>query len=419
VKTALAFTFAFLSLCASAQVRLPRSAEGNALQQLAEITGTEAGDDFGLFVAVSGNTLAVGAPAASDVCENCGAVYVYTAVSGDWTNLVQVAILRQSAGQTVPGGFGYPVAISGNTIVAGGIDSTIGQAAAFVYVNPSGNATQTAELTTTVDNGEEIDSIGIDGGTVVVGSTAALAVPHGDGAAFVYVEPTTGWADMTQTAELVSKDVNTAFGGSVGVSGRNVAVGATEVKIGGIEQGAAYLFLEPAAGWSGIRSPNAEFEASNGTRNAEFGRSASVSGDTVAIGAPDEAASPSQGAVYMFTRPPSGWPKIMTETAELTASHAGGGAELGVSVVLKGSTVVAGAPFAHAGQGLVYVFSEPPGGWQSSAQAEEIAASDGSANNDFGFSVSIGGSVIAAGAFGWPAGGNSADGAAYVFGEDQ
>jgi hypothetical protein len=85
VKTALAFTFAFLSLCASAQVRLPRSAEGNALQQLAEITGTEAGDDFGLFVAVSGNTLAVGAPAASDVCENCGAVYVYTAVSGDWT----------------------------------------------------------------------------------------------------------------------------------------------------------------------------------------------------------------------------------------------------------------------------------------------------------------------------------------------
>lgn len=76
------------------------------------------------------------------------------------------------------------------------------------------------------------------------------------------------------------------------------------------------------------------------------------------------------------------------------------------------------APFEHTGQGFVYVFSEPSGGWQNSAQAEQLAASDDSSNDYFGYSVAIGGGVIAAG------GVESLDispgyGSAYVFGQNQ
>ena len=136
------------------------------------------------------------------------------------------------------------VEVQGDTIVVG--DSGPTEAVAYVFVNPSGNATPAAELSTSVVSGGSITGLGIEGGTIVLGMPFALGVPHGEGAAFVYVEPSTGWANMTQTAELLSKDENTFFGWSAAISGRAIVVGATEVTVGRVEQGAAYLFLEPA-----------------------------------------------------------------------------------------------------------------------------------------------------------------------------
>ena len=396
---------------------LASSAFGQTYTQLAELTGTQSGDGFGDSIAISGNTMVVGVPLASDVCENCGAAYVYAMVNGDWANLVQVATLRQSSGQTMLGGFGYPVAISQGTIVVGGYDAQTEQSAAYVYVNPSGNVAQTAELTTSDTDGG-INSIAIDGGTIVFGIADFHGAPYA--AAFVYVEPQTGWADMTQTAELVSKDLDGGdFGVSVAVSGRNIAVGAPAVKIGSVRQGAAYLFEEPGAGWRGIWSPTVKFEASNGTRNAGFGTSVSVSGDTVAVGAPDEAVGSfdNEGAIYIFTRPSSGWSRTMTEIAELTGAKAG--SLLGYSVALSGKTLLAGAPYEDIGAGLADVFREPSDGWQGS-QAILISASDGSEGNYFGRCVSIDGGVLAASAPAWPNGiPLEADGAVYVFGKNQ
>jgi hypothetical protein len=414
VKTIFALTFLLLSLFASGQSRLVGPAGDDTFQQLAEITGTQAGAGFGDSVAVSGNTLVVGAPGAPDnFCDDCGAAYVYSAVNGDWANLTLVATLTPPVSQG-PGGFGYPVVIDGDTIAVGGTLVT------YVYVNPSGNASPAAELTRSTDGA--INSIAIDGGTIVVGVDDFFGAPYA--AAFVYVEPTNGWANMAQTAELVSRRATgDFFGASVGVSGRNIVVGAPTVQIGGVRQGAAYLFVEPVGGWSGIWGPTTTFQSSNGTRNAAFGASVSVSGETVAVGAPDEAAgsADNEGAVYMFTQPSTGWPKTMTETAELTPTAAKAGSELGSSVALNGKTLVAGAPYEHTYQGFVYAFSEPSGGWQDGTQAEQIAAADGAANDYFGYSVSLSGGTITVGAVGWPGTGTilNGDGAAYVFGESQ
>ena len=309
VKIILTLTLLSLSLAAAAQSRLMHTTPNATFQQLSEITGTQGGDDFGYSIAVGGNTLVVGAPFASVACENCGAAYVYTAVNGDWANLTLLATLTPPPGHGVGGGFGSPVAVSGNTIAVGGFDGESQEAAAYVYVNPSGNAVLTAELTTSVETADEVEGIGIGSDTIVLGIPEASVGAHGEGAAFVYVEPNTGWANATETAELLSTDLNTFFGHSVAISGRNIVVGAFEAKVGGVEQGAAYLFVEPAAGWNGSWGPTTTFQASNGTKNAAFGTSVAVSGETVAVGAPDEVvgSSDNEGAVYMFTRPSSGW----------------------------------------------------------------------------------------------------------------
>jgi hypothetical protein len=420
-----AMTLALLCVGASAQGRLG-SPTTDAFQQLAELTGSQ---PFGLFApapAVGGSTLVIGVPGATtpDGCFECGVAYVYTAPDGDWTNLQLTATLTQSNGQSV-GGFGSAVGVSADTIVVGGYDSNSGEGAAYVFISPSGTVTENAELTTSGAPSSEFDSASIDGDTIVAGSPLAQVGSEKElGAAYVYVEPSGGWVDMTQTAELGADDESRScqFGVSVGISGRTVVVGAPAAKAGGLAgRGRAYVYVEPAGGWSGIQGQTTELEPSNGAKNAGFGGSVSVSGGTVAVGAGGEVvgSNQNQGAVYIFSKPLSGWPKTMTQTAELTAARGTAGSEMGLSVAISDRTLIAGAPYVHGEQGVAYVFSEPSGGWQNLAGGEEISASDGAANNLFGLGVAIGGGVLGVSAPYWPDGGLSPEGAVYVFGESQ
>jgi hypothetical protein len=421
MKTILGLTLVLLSLGASAQRRLGRPTV-ETFQQLAELTGTQPLALVSFSVAVSGNTLVIGAPDA-DGFE--GAAYVYTAVNGDWSNLQLTATLTQSSGQATFGAFASAVAISGDTIVVGGYDSTTELGAAYIYISPSGNVTENAELTVS-GVPSALTAIAFDGGTIVAGSPlTSLGNGIEQGAAFVFVEPAGGWVNMTQTAQLAANDESAGaeFGNSVGISGRTVVVGAPRAGVDGLRQrGRAYIFVEPAAGWSGTQGQTTELEPSDGLKEAYFGYSVSASGGNVVVGAPQQTvgANGTQGAVYVYTAPSTGWPKTMTETAELTASSGKAGSELGYSVAISDTTLLAGAPFAHSHYGVVYVFSEATGGWQSGPSGVAISASDGAPNNVFGNAVGVGGGVLAVSAVGWPNGSTTtADGAVYVFGPVQ
>jgi len=107
----------------------------------------------------------------------------------------------------------------------------------------------------------------------------------------------------------------------------------------------------------------------------------------------------------------------MTETAELTGGAFGD--VLGYSVGISGNTVVAGAPRwpAYDRPGAVYLFVEPRSGWKSTSKCNaKLTASDGAANDYFGFSVAISGQTVVSGAYGATISINSQQGAAYVFG---
>jgi len=377
--------------------------------QEAKLTASDgaAGDRFAV-VAIneSGNTVVVGAlDATVGGNSELGAAYVFTESGSVWT---QAAKLSDGAASNY---FGESVSISGETVVVGA--NGYG-AAAYVFTEPASgwaNMTETAKLTAS-DGAMVGVSVSISGNTVVA---------TGGGAAYVFTEPTSGWKNMTQTAKLTASDGATGI--SVSISGNTVVVGAPGATVGGNSgQGAAYEFTEPASGWTDM-TQTAKLTSSDGAASDAFGKSVSISGNTVVVGAEYATTtvtinhkvyyySHGPGAAYMFTEFASGWTD-MTQTAKLTASDGVAGDVFGVSVSISGNTVVVGASLK--GPGAAYVFTEPASGWTAMTETAKLTASDGKAGDYFGVTLSISGNTVVVGALFAPYSNTAGPGAAYVF----
>lgn len=269
--------------------------------------------------------------------------------------------------------------------------------------------------------GEEFGtSAAVSADTLVIGAPAV--VDSNAGAAYVFHRPASGWAHARLVATLTATDIVSGdqFGGGVAVNGRTILVSASHHEVGTNPwQGAVYVFVEPASGWSGTLEPAAELTASDGGVNDYFGwYSVAVSGNTVAVGGVDH----SPGAVYLFVKPPTGWSGVLTQTAELVASAGGdrlGAGQAGISS--DGTTVVAGAGYQTVGsnveQGAVYVFVEPKLGWSGTmTESAELTASGGGSGDQLGIEgVGISGDAVVAGAAYQDVGANADQGAVYVF----
>ena len=255
--------------------------------------------------------------------------------------------------------FGFSVAISGNTIVIGAFDPNIETyGTVYVYVKPDNgwaNMTQVAKLTSS-DNGEGFGtSVAINANTVVVGAanTSNFSTPTATpGAAYVFVRPNSGWQDMTESAKLTASDgqAGDAFGDSVGISGGTIAIGAffaPDVS-GNSFAGKAYAFVRPTGGWTGTIHETAKLTASDSQLLNYMGGAVAIAGPTIVAGAWGH--NNFQGAAYVFSMPPGGWTD-MNQTAELTASDARASSDLGFSAAISGNTVVLGAPGASNQKG--------------------------------------------------------------------
>jgi trimeric autotransporter adhesin len=406
-------------------------------------------DEFGFSVATSGNTVVVGAPYHEANSEPySGAVYVFQMPAAGWASATQTAELTDSTlGGSEELGLSVAISSDGDTIVAGAPAGSeappqqhsngVGTQGTVDVFSSTGNWTSTstpnarltvagAPATESPLGGELGWSVGISGTTIVAGAPYdGSAYPY-TGLAYVFNEPGGGWSGpQTQAAVLTASPLSSAnsgedlFGWSVGISGNAIVVGAP-VYAGASEQaqGAAYVFTGP---WSGTQTETAELLASDPTDNDQLGWSVAVSGNTVVAGAYNHrvGSNPSQGAAYVFAAP---WSATQNQTAELTASDGEAGDELGYTVAVSGSTIVAGARQVEVGsndgQGAAYVFTQPSGGWvNTSAPTAELSASDGDTGDYLGDSVAVSGTTIVAGAPRHDAESSTGDfGAAYVFG---
>ena len=101
------------------------------------------------------------------------------------------------------------------------------------------------------------------------------------------------------------------------------------------------------------------------------------------------------GAVYVYERPAGGW-RTMFERAVLSPSDGRLGDQFGYSVTIHSGDIVVGSPYANIGnnssQGAVYIFRKPPEGWKNAFETEKVSFSVNRANDRFGNSVCSGGS---------------------------
>jgi len=417
----------------------------------------------------------------SSATQNSGAVYVFIRSGSTWTQ--QAYIKASNTG--INDEFGVSVALAGDTLVVGAIgeDSNatgIGgdennndadfSGAVYVFTRSGSTWTQQAYIkASNTDIGDNFGgSVALAGDTLAVGARIERSNATGiggdesnndasvSGAVYVFTRSADTW---TQQAYIKASntDANDSFGSSVTLAGDTLAVGATgedstasgvggnqNINTGvGINSGAVYVFTRSAGTWT----QQAYIKASNTGIFDEFGVSVALAGDTLAVGAEREESDATgiagdennndannSGAVYVFTRSAGTW----AQQAYIKASNTDANDFFGRVVTLNGDTLAVGAAgeFSNAtgiggdesnndtqNSGAVYVFARSAGSWTQQAY---IKASNTGVDDFFGVGVALDDGTLAVGASGEASnatgvGGNQGDGslfragAVYVF----
>lgn len=381
--------------------------------QQAELLPPDANSVFGYSVAIDGNTAVVGAPGET-VNGNLGqgAAYIYVNNGGVWT---QEAVLTAADG-AVGDVFGYAVSVSGNTVAIGAFGQAFNgssqHGAVYVFDGNGGVWTQTAELTDTSITGNAAigQSVSLRGDLLVVGAPVAIVNGQQQGAALVFARNGATW---TEQAELTAVDGQNGdeFGKSVSGDGTNIVVGAPFKTVNSNpSEGMAYVFTNNGGSWSQY----AELIAPDGNVGSSFGYSVSLSGNTAIIGAPNNnGTTPAFGSIYIWQLDFGTW----SNSLEMIASDSTAGNGFGTSVSIDSTTGIfaVGAPAAGynpipSGEAYTYTLSNSFGTQQAILTGSDTAAAD-----HLGDAVAVNGTTMLAGAWGHGADGNS--GAAYVYTE--
>ena len=340
--------------------------EGNKLVQHAKLIASDAtpGDLFGASVGIGGDTIVVGAEMVDGVGRNSGAIYVFQRHGTEWAQQAKLTASDGAAGEE----FGRAVAISGDTIVVGADDAAgeaLDSGAAYVFERRGDRWIQQAKLT--AQDGQEDDEFGhsaaISGDTIVIGAFGAdHAAGANAGAAYVFERREGVWVQQVKlTASDAAEGDN--FGGDrgtfdghsgVAISGNTIVVGAENADAPDRNSGAVYVFQRAGTAWT----EQAKLTASDAAEGDDFAESVAISGDTIVVGADDAAGEDvGTGAAYVFHRRGTTW----TQEAKIVAEDGQDNDKFGTSVAISGDAIVVGAYGDDHGDGRyagsVYVFS--------------------------------------------------------------
>jgi hypothetical protein len=368
-----------------------------------------ASDQFGRVLAVSGDTLVAGAHLDDDAGTSSGSAYVFDASGLNWTQAAKLVATDGASSDN----FGSAVAIDGTTIVVGSPkddDKGSSSGSAYVFERVSGLWVQTAKLVPN-DGGASDQfgfSVGVSGNEIVVGSFNDDDGGSNAGAAYVFTKQGSFWVE---SAKLIPSDPGASdnFGRAVAIANGVVLIGAVNEDQKGTNAGAAYVFAKSGPSW--VQSQ--KLLASDGAASDNFGVSVSIAGDTIAIGAyQDDDKGSSSGSAYVF----EGGPGSFVQTAKLVAPDGAASDWFGFSVDVSGDmdSILVGAyqdDDNGSNSGSAYLFPRITGSFGSSSK---LIASDGIANDNFGFGVTLDvDRVLVGGSLADPAG--SSSGAVWSF----
>jgi len=395
----------------------------------AELTASDATTNpgyLGWSVGAGGSTIAAGAPYASNGMGGRGVVYVFTKpVEKRWHNTTESARLIAPGFDSVNGLLGVSVAVSlSEDVIAVGTYDTYGVGMGiYVFVKPaqgwSGTILPTALLYPSaaprpwIQTGNVGVSVAISAaGDIIVGGAPTYGytqhfhnqefVPASlhRGAAYIFVQPSTGWTGtglqiLNQATVLSAADgsAEDAFGGAVAISANTIVVGASGADSEASGAGAAYLYAKPKNGdWVDRDKFLSKLTVSNARQSDQLGMyvAAANGGGLIAVSSGRGCGQGFLGAAFVYIRPQGGWPAASTQSAELTAQTCGNSG--GAAIAAQSGTVVTGGFISSN----TVSFTEPVGGW--SGTLEPTSRLTATKPCGFGASVGLGSHFAAIGA---------------------
>jgi subtilisin family serine protease len=345
-------------------------------------------DYFGSSLAIDGDVALVGAPGDDDNGGGSGSAYIFQRDgSGNWGEQAKLTASDGASGDN----FGHSVSVAGNVALVGVYrDGDNGTQSGSVYVyshDGSGNWTQQAKLI--ASDGAEYDffgySVSIDGDTALMGAYADD--DKGNLSGSVYIFQRDGSGNWVEQSKLTASDgaANHKFGFNVAIDGDVALVGAIGDDDNGSASGSVYVFQRDGLdNWI----EQSKLTASDGAVLDFFGYSVAVAGNVALVGAyGDDDKGSVSGSAYVYSHDGFGnW----TQQAKLTASDGAADDFFGYSVDIVVNTALIGAYGDDDNgniSGSAYFFQrDGSGNWLEQAK---LIAEDGAINDNFGFSVAL------------------------------
>jgi hypothetical protein len=343
---------------------------------------------FRVAVAASDDVVAVGAPNETvDGHPNAGAVHVLVRDGASWTEEATI----HGATPADDDRFGHAVALSGDTLVVGApVYADPGHAfparirTASVFVRDADHHwTQQATLQPTASGTASGDfgiSVAIDGDVVVVGSPfEQRADASYDSAAYVFDRVGGQWSVGRRLIDgpAAGPDSYTLFGSHVALSGGTLLISDSS--------GYASVFVRSADSWD-LQQQIALPSPLGGTSVADGDISSiALDGDTAVLATTRDAIGLGgpPGAAFVFSRSGSTW----SQRATLVPSNygdQGGAIHFGESVAVHGGRILVGAPLLKAAGAFLYADSP-----QGPTLVSVLGANDKSPNDGLGTSVAL------------------------------
>ena len=337
-------------------------------------------DYLGYSVALEENTALVGAYRDDGIGVNSGSVYIFERDQGgigNWGEVKKLTASDSAAGDE----FGISVSLSGDTVLVGARrddDNGTYSGSAYIFERDEGGADNWGEVKKlTASDGAADDEFGF--AVALSGDIALVGSPYDDddgadsGSSYLFERNQDGAGNWGQAKKLTASD-----GATIDYFGYSVALSGDTALVGTLYANSVYLFERDQGGagnWGQIKI----LTASDGGEGEFFGGSLTLSGDTALVGAYNDA----NGSAYIYERDQGGadnW----GETAKLIASDGAASDFFGYAVALSGDTALVGSPYDDddgSYSGSAYVFSSYliNGGFEDPLGAEwtEVVSANG------------------------------------------
>ena len=384
-------------------------------------TTPAAEDEFGYSIAVSGDTLAIGARGYG----TAGAVFIYEREAGGAGQWVQTVIVVPSDAAEEDR-FGHAVDIEGdllavsaisdddpNPSAAAGATSLDSSGSVYFFERDVGGPGQWGQVDKIVaGNGMIFDNFGYDlalsGNLLAVSAwtedellvgheTTRVGVDAGVAYVFERNAATGAWEEQifveSQRDLVDGKASFDNYGRKVALSGDTLVVGASEETANDADQGSVYVY-ERNIGGPNQWGTAAVLRAGDGRRFDRLGRSVAIDGDTIVAGATgDDDIGSGSGSAFVFQRIDGQW----VESVKILAGDGIGFERFGEMVAIDGDTIIVGAPDQDdmgAKSGAIYVYQRDEGGPGQWGQAAKITTADAVADDRFGLAGALDGTSL-------------------------